>query len=241
MNSSDDGISRWRRVSDEIRAEIAAGGFAGQLPTETVLAARFGVNRHTVRRAIGALAGEGLLRAERGRGTFINPVQPRVTYPIGSRARFSENMVRQSLEPSGRLIGAERVSATPSLAASLALAPGAPLHRLEHLAVVGGLPMSRSTSYFSAERFPDIIAAYAETGSITLSLARAGCADYRRLETRITAERVTAQDVDLLQCPADAIVLVSRAIDGDTEGRPIQSIRTRFLADRLELVFTSAA
>ncbi|MFP5077785.1 phosphonate metabolism transcriptional regulator PhnF [Rhizobium sp. YIM 134829] len=241
MNGFEDGISRWRRVADEIRSEIVSGTFSSQLPTEAVLAARFGVNRHTVRRALAALGAEGLLRSERGRGTFINPLQPRITYPIGSRARFSENMMRQSLEPSGRLIGAERTAATPAQAIALGLAAGAPLLRLEHLAVAGGMALSRSTSYFSAMRFPDIIGAYAETGSITRALAQSGVEDYRRLETRITAERIATPDADLLQCPADAIVLVSEAIDVDAEGRPIQWIRTRFLADRLELVFSNEA
>jgi GntR family phosphonate transport system transcriptional regulator len=239
MHALDDGISRWRRVADAIRADIASGAIGQQLPPEVELAERHGVNRHTVRRAIASLSTEGLLRAERGRGTFVNAQPPRVVYPIGERVRFRENMMKQSIEPSGRLIGAERVAANPQQAGLLGLPVGAPLHRLERLSVVDGVPLSRSTSLFSAERFPDIISAYAETGSITEALRRSGVSDYRRRDTRITAERVSPGDVDLLQCASDAIVLISNAVDVDMDGRPVQSVRTRFLADRFELAFNA--
>ena len=66
----------WRQIADRIRLAIGSGEFAGtQLPPEMALAARFGVNRHTVRGAIAALVQEGVLRAEQGRGTFIERTQ----------------------------------------------------------------------------------------------------------------------------------------------------------------------
>jgi len=236
MDASSDGVARWRRVADDIRATIGEGAAGDALPPETELAARYGVNRHTVRRAIAALSAEGLLRAERGRGTFVNEVQGRIVYPITTRTRFSENMLKQSIEPSGRLINATRVAADAALAALLHCRVGAALHRLERLSVAGGMPLSRSTSHFAVERCPGIIDAYAETGSITEALRREGVSDYRRLETRLSAERVSARDAELLSCPADSIVLVSSAVDVDLADRPIQAVRTKFLADRVELV-----
>jgi len=237
MNVMDDGISRWRRVADGLRAAIAEGSYGDRLPPETELAKEFGVNRHTVRRAISALSDEGVLRAERGRGTFINEAQSRITYPIGTRARFSENMMRQSLESAGRLINSERVAADRTQAALLEVKLGAPLYKMEKMTVVEGLPVSRSTAYFSAERFPGIIAAYAETGSVTRALKQLGLDDYRRRETRLTAERISPSDAEFLHCAPDSLVLVSNAIDVDLDDVPIQAIRTRFLADRIELVF----
>ncbi len=102
-----------------------------------------------------------------------------------------------------------------------------------------GVPVSRSVSLFSATRFPGIITAYADTGSITRALQREGLEDYRRKETRLTAERVSSRDTELLNCAPDSIVLVSKAIDTDVALNPIQSIVTRFLADRMELVFSN--
>lgn len=232
------GIALWRQVADALRRGIQEGRHAGLLPSEAELSARLGVNRHTLRRAISALAEEGLLRTERGRGTFVTARAPRIRYPIGPRTRFSETMLNQSLELSGRLIRAARVAADAETAARLGCPVGAALHRLESLRVVEGAPLSRSVSLFPAERFPGIVVAYAECGTITGALAREGLADYRRAETRITAERADAADAEWLGCAPDAVIIVSAALDTDLEGRPVQVIGTRFLADRVELVLT---
>ncbi len=162
------------------------------------------------------------MRAERGRGTFVNAPAPRLSYAVGPRTRFSENVLAQSRRPGGRLIRAARVRGDTELAAMLGCPAGAPLHRLESLHVADGVPLSVSTSWLSAERFPDIVQHYAESGSITEALRSAGLDDYRRRETRLTAERVAPDDADALAASPDALVLVARAIDEDLAGTPIQ-------------------
>ena len=46
----------------------------------------------------------------------------------------------------------------------------------------------------------------------------------------------SAKDAELMSCATDALVLISKAIDVDLEGQPVQFIRTKFLAGRVELV-----
>lgn len=230
------GIAVWRRVRDDLAAEIHAGRLEGRLPSETELAERFGVNRHTLRRALAVLSREGLVSTRRGLGSFVAPPPERLSYPIGERTRFSANLIGQGRVPEGRLIGAERVAADRDLAAKFGCRPGAPLHRLETLHVADGVPLTVATGHFDAARFPGIVAAYAETGSITESLKREGCADYRRQETRITAERASPRDAEHLGLGPDAVVMVTLAVDVDGEGRPVQVLRTRFAADRIEFV-----
>src|SRR5499425_2613576 len=98
------GVSLWRRIADELEQSIARGIFTpgSKLPGETDIAERFGVNRHTVRRAIAALAQRGLVRAERGSGTFIE--QRRIPYPIRPRTRFSEIVGGAGHAAAGRLM-----------------------------------------------------------------------------------------------------------------------------------------
>ena len=56
------GVALWRQIADLIRLSISNGDYdqTGMAPPETVLAGQFGVNRHTVRSALAALADEGL-------------------------------------------------------------------------------------------------------------------------------------------------------------------------------------
>lgn len=105
------GLAAWRQIADALAGEIRSGALAAgaQLPAESALAARFGVNRHTVRRALGVLAEGGLVRTTQGRGSFVE--QGPIAYPIGPRTRFSEIVSRTGREAWGDLIAAATVPA----------------------------------------------------------------------------------------------------------------------------------
>lgn len=139
-------------------------------------------------------------------------------------------------QSSGRLINSDHILSDSVMVALLECRVSTRLHRLDSLPVADGIPLSRSTSYFSAERFPGIIKAYAETGPITEALRREGVVAFRRRETRLTAECVVAKGAELLSCVSDAVVLTRKAIDVDLKGQPVQFIRTKVLAARVALM-----
>ncbi|MGO4838478.1 phosphonate metabolism transcriptional regulator PhnF, partial [Rhizobiaceae sp. 2RAB30] len=120
------GVALWRQIADRIRQGIAAGtlGEDDRLPPELVLSERFGVNRHTVRAAISALVQEGVLRAEQGRGTFIERRQ-RLTYPISARTRFSAGLEGQARDRRGNLLAYATEPAKARVAEALGLTEGA--------------------------------------------------------------------------------------------------------------------
>jgi GntR family phosphonate transport system transcriptional regulator len=82
----------WTSIRDRLSDEIAKGHYApgDRLPTEAQLADRFGVNRHTVRRALADLSEQGTVHARRGAGVFVQHRQ--MPYPIGKRVRFHQNL-----------------------------------------------------------------------------------------------------------------------------------------------------
>lgn len=230
------GVALWRQIADEIRAAIGNGDHddTGRLPTEAVLAARFDVNRHTVRQALAALAREGVVETVQGRGTTIVP-RRRVTYPIGTRTRFSAGLGGQVAQAVTRLVGVSQESATPELAAQLRLAERAPLLRLETLGEADGVPLSRAVHWFDAERFAGLPDAYRREGSITRALAACGVADYVRQSTEISAAPATASDRADLALQPGAVVLLTRSLNVDAQGHPIQASHSRFAADRVSL------
>jgi GntR family phosphonate transport system transcriptional regulator len=230
------GVALWRQIADQIRQGIAngLGDSGGRLPTEMALAERFGVNRHTVRTAIQALVQEGVLRAEQGRGTFIER-QPRLAYPIGPRTRFSEGLEGQARERRGHLLDHAYEEAPAVVAEALELAPGARVLRLETLAEADGRPISRARSYFDAGRFAGFEQHFVRTGSITMAYRHFNVRDYLRRSTNISARHADAADLEILKLSPGAIVLVAVSINVDRKGRPIQFAETRFSADRVEL------
>lgn len=234
------GVALWRQIADRIRQGISAGtlGEDGRLPPELVLSQQFGVNRHTVRSAISALVQEGVLRAEQGRGTFIEKRQ-RLSYPISARTRFSTGLIGQARDRRGALLAHALEPADLGIADALGLAEGAPVIRLETLSEADGRPVSRATSWFDAARFSGFEKIYARTGSITTTFETYGIDDYFRKSTLVSARHADAADLADLKLSPGAIVLVAVAVNVDTEDRPVQFAETRFAADRVELTVQS--
>ena len=234
-----EGISLWRRVADEIEQSIANGALrpGSKMPGEIDIAARFGVNRHTVRRAIAALAERGLLRAERGSGTFVEA--RRIAYPIRQRTRFSETVGGAGHAVGGRLIASSVEPADAATAARLKLPAGTALIRLDLLRQADRVAICAATSWVAAGRFPGAGAVYAVTSSMTRMLAHFGVRDYVRKSTRISAAIADAADAAKLKVTIGRPILVVESVDADGEDCPVLTTRARFAADRLELVIES--
>src|SRR5882757_3271329 len=109
------GVALWRQISETLEREIRDGVHAAgtRLPTEAELSARFGVNRHTVRRALEELSRSGLVRVEQGRGSFV--AEDVLDYAVSARTRFSETVRRHNKEPSGRMLDLREIVADSAI------------------------------------------------------------------------------------------------------------------------------
>jgi GntR family phosphonate transport system transcriptional regulator len=230
------GVALWRQVADGIERGIADGRFAAgqRLPGEMEIAETYRVNRHTVRRALASLAERGLVRAQRGSGTYVEA--PRLSYPLRDRTRFSEIVGAGGREPRGRLISAVEQKATRELARQLGVKTGTPLIRVEALRSADRWPICIATSWLAAERFPETARIYQATGSMTKVLRHHGIADYRRATTKVTAAIVEATDAARLDLALGRPVLVVDSTDIDAGGNPLLTSRARFAAERVEFV-----
>ncbi|MDP4004534.1 phosphonate metabolism transcriptional regulator PhnF [Methylobacterium sp. NEAU K] len=231
-----EGLTAWRQIADALTADVVAGRYAPgqQLPTEAALAARFAVNRHTVRRALAALAEGGLVRASQGRGTFVEEAP--LAYPIGPRTRFSEIVTGAGREAWGDLVASVTVTAGPDQAEALSLPPGAPVLELLTIHRADGAPISTAQTWLPLPRFSGFADAYAARGSITRALAACGVHDYTRLSTRIRARPADAREAERLDIAPGRVVMVVSSVNVDPAGARIQANRTLFAADRVELV-----
>lgn len=236
MQDVPSGVALWRQVADGIERAIADHRFAAgeRLPGETEIAETYRVNRHTVRRALAALAERGLVRAERGSGTYVEA--PRLAYPLRSRTRFSEIVGAGGREPRGQLIATSQEPAKGDVARQLGLKTGAPLIRIESLRLADRTPICVSTTWLSAERYSDAGSVFAAARSMTGLLAHYGIRDYRRGSTRITAAIVDATDAARLDLALGRPVLVVDSTDIGRAGEPLITKRSRFAAERVEFV-----
>lgn len=230
------GVALWRRVADSIEQAIADGTYPrdARLPGEMEIAETHRVNRHTVRRALAALAERGLVRAERGSGTYVEA--PRIAYPLRSRTRFSEIVGAGGLEASGQLLSSAIEDAPRDLAKRLGLKTGAPLLRIDALRLADRIPICVGTTWLEADRFADGGRIYEKTRSMTKLLAHYGVRDYRREWTNVSAGIVDAADAVRLDLTLGRPVLIADSVDAETDGKPLLTTRARFAAERVQFV-----
>ena len=227
--------SLWTALHDALAADIGAGRYApgDRLPTEAQLAQRFGVNRHTVRRALAALADAGLVHARRGAGVYVTG---RVTdYRLGTRTRFRDNLLSAGQRPKQHLLRLETLPAEAREAEALAIAPGAPVHLWEGVSLADGVPISLFRSAFDATRLPQLPVALRRHMSVTAALAECGVTDYTRRSTRLSAETADPVRAGHLQLSPGAPLLRAVSVNVDATGRPVEYGRTWFAGERVQL------
>jgi GntR family phosphonate transport system transcriptional regulator len=229
------GITLWRQIAEHIAADIAAGRLRAeeQLDNEQILAARFGVNRHTLRRAMAMLAEQGLLRVEQGRGTFVASAP--IDYLLGRRTRFAANLQAQGLSGSHRLLSAAPATASPALAADLGLKEGASVLRLETLGLADEVTLSYAIHNFPLPRFAGLEEC-ARADSLTEAMAALGVTDYTRRVTRLLARLPTATEARHLNQSPHRPVLQADAVNVDADGTPTHHSLTVFAGDRVQMV-----
>ena len=228
----------WKTIAAALTAEIAESQYrpGDKLPTEAALSARFGVNRHTVRRALAALSEAGLTHAQRGAGVFVT-AKP-TDYPLGRRVRFHQNLEAAGQSAGKEVLRREIRGANPRESDALRLVPGARVAVFETLSLANGAPIALSRSVFPEGRFPDILKHLARTPSVTEALRMSGLTDYTRASTRLTAKLATPMQAGHLRIAEGAPILRSVSINVDTEGRPVEYGHSWFAGDRVTLTVT---
>lgn len=231
----------WTAIATALRDDIGQGAYApgDRLPTEAELSTRFGVNRHTVRRALADLAAGGLVQSRRGSGVFVTS-RP-TDYRLGRRVRFHQNIAESGRTPSRRITRLETRPAGEAEAEALKLPPTAEVHVVEGVSLADGVPMAAFRSIFPAARFPGLLAAMERQGSVTEALRACGLEDYTRAETRLTATLADPVQAVALQVQPGAAVLRSVAVNVDAQGLPVEHGTTWFAGDRVTLTLDGTA
>ncbi|CCH47907.1 phosphonate metabolism transcriptional regulator PhnF [Pseudodesulfovibrio piezophilus] len=235
------GIALWRQICSRLEKDIASAVFApgDRLPSENHLAGEFGVNRHTLRRALAFLEEEGLVRIEHGRGVFVR--EPIIHYPVGRRTRFSENLSQQRRVPGNVFISSVDMEADGVVSEALEVTTGSLVTCITSAGEADGRRINYSHSYFPRSIFPRMADVYVETGSITRTMKTFGVHDYFRKKTRIISRMPTAEEARELGQPKTRPVLITESVNVIGDGKPIEYGVCLFASDWVQIVVESSA
>lgn len=210
-------------LEELVERELAVGD---AVPSERALCERFGVSRMTVRQAVDALVGDGVLVREQGRGTFVAP--QRMDFEM-RLTTFGEEMRRRGMRPDTRVLDALTVPASAEAADALGTEPGAPLHHLWRVRFADGTPMSIEQLWVPVALAPDLFAG-GPPPSLYDALREAGLAPSWGEET-LTASEATDEEAALLDLRGTRAVLraTRRTFSSDT---PCMYSRACYRGDR---------
>jgi len=216
-------------IREELRQMVLAVPVDSPLPPERELAERWGVARMTVRQAIQALAGEGLVRTIHGHGTLRAPD------PIALRVRlrsFADAVRDHGMTPATRLL--ECVTDPDPPQRVVAFLGERHLVRIRRLRLGDDLPLALERTWLPEELVPDTSPA-ALSGSLYAMLRDRGALP----DSGDEAVRADLPDVDEARLlgvartrPVLRLVRCAR-----TAREPVEYAEAVLPADRHELWF----
>ncbi|MES2889090.1 MAG: phosphonate metabolism transcriptional regulator PhnF [Pseudomonadota bacterium] len=232
--------ARWEQIAAALRDDILVGRHAPgeQLPNEQKLAERFGVNRHTVRQAMQALAREGHVHVRQGKGTFVRELV--LDYALKQRTRLSENLASVGERAQRELLG-HQLTQAGDWATALQVAPRSRIELLHTRASVRSRAVGLTTAAFPCPRLAGMAEVLARTGSVTAALAELGVADYTRASSVVSARLPTLAEADALARAVSEPVLVVQYTNVDAAGVPVEVGVTLFAADAVQLTVAPGA
>jgi GntR family transcriptional regulator len=221
-----------RALREILEALVAERSPGSGLPSERELAERFGLARMTVRGEIERLTAEGLLYRVHGRGTFV--AEPRVAQAV-TFSSFSEDMRTRGLEPGSIVRSQVRTNADGFLAGVLAVAPDAPLLRLDRVRTADGRPMAIELAFLPTERFPGVDGVDFTDASLFDVLGGDFGVRLRDADQRVVAVPIEDDDAVALEVDDGAPGLRFHTLARDYEGTPVYYATSLFPGDRYEV------
>ena len=229
----DTGVALYAQIAEVLEREYVRAGAAGdRLPAEGELAARFGVNRHTLRRAVDELIAEGLLERQHGVGIFIT--DQLLEYRVESGTRFTQTLADIGISTDTKVIRKMIAPASTGMARNLKLSADEPVLWMETLRIADGFPFCVISHFLPVAPYSGLLEGY-ENGSLH-ELLTSHCGTLRRTESLVTAVLPHGDDAKLLGIAQQRPVLRVKSLNVlDRDGTPVEYAITRFRADRIQL------
>lgn len=202
------------QISQRIERAISDGTIpiSSRLENEISLAARLGISRPTIRRAIQELVDKGMLVRRRGVGTQV--VHGHVTRGVELTSLF-EDLESTARTPATRVLELRRVSTVePEILAALAVSENSELVYIRRQRSADGVPVAILENWLPMS-FDNLTVDALETHGL-YQLMRGRGVTIRVARQEIGARTATDEEAKLLELPRNAALLtMNRTAYGD--------------------------
>jgi GntR family transcriptional regulator len=199
------------------------------LPAERDMAQDLGVSRITVRKALDALADEGLVTRRQGAGTFV---AARVEKSFSKLSSFTEDMLARGRAPRSAWLRRSDGAVTPEEAMILGLSPATPVFRFNRIRFADEAPMALEYSTVPGFCLPS---KEAVATSLYEALDRQGYRPVRALQ-RLRAVLFTDEQAGLLNVNVGAPGLLIERRGFLRDGRAVEFTQSYYRGDAYDFV-----
>jgi len=207
------------RAEEALAVLLTSGRYepGAQLPPEPELARQLGISRATLRDALRSFEERGLIRRQRGVGTFVRATRPLIESGLETLESLDSLAARMGLVCETRDLSIEEHPADAAQAGKLGIAPGELLIAVSRAKVTDGVPVA-----YMIDLLPTTVASLDQvwagfTGSVLDFLVAQGDLSLAYAWTDIVATPAGKEIADRLDiAPTDTLLLLEETTHSTT-------------------------
>lgn len=227
-------MPKYLQISTWLKEMIHSGRYrkGDKLPSEVKLSKLCAVNRNTLRQAVGELVSEGILRKEKGTGTYVaSSAPPALTHKLKRVSSFSDDLREMGLEEKTILVHKGIEEASEHVAKTLLLGSDRRVVSVKRLRTGDDLPLIFEESYLPAGLFQDILDKDL-TGSMYRMISEEFQVVLARSDQIIRAVNLKGKIAAYFGLPENAAGLFMESVTYDESTIPVELLCAYYRGDR---------
>jgi GntR family transcriptional regulator len=230
----DNPIPKYLQISAWIKDLILSGRYekGAILPSEVELSRICKVNRNTLRQAISELTMAGVLRKEKGRGTFVCSDTPlAITHKLKSISSFSADLCELGIKEKTKIIKKGVEEAKEQVARKLILSPNGKVVAIRRLRTGNQVPFIYEESYLPHSIFKEILKMDL-TGSMYQIINDRFNVTLARSDQMIRSVNLKGRIASYLGVPENTAAFFMESLTYDENNLPVELLYSYYRGDK---------
>ena len=230
-------IPKYLQISAWLREVIETGRYkkGEKLPSEVELSKMCGVNRNTLRQAISELTAIGLLRKEKGTGTFVDAPAPlQLRHRLERITSFTDLMRESGIVQKTKILRKGFETARDDVAKALFLGSNNKVIVVHRVRAGDGTPLIYEESYLPYDKFKGILDMNL-TGSMYKIMSQHFDVVLARSKQTISSINLNTKIAKILKIPANSAGIYIESLTFDENSIPIELLYSYHRGDKYKL------
>jgi GntR family transcriptional regulator len=216
-------------LRDKVQQKEWAAG--DQIPGEKDLCEHYQVSRTVVRQALRELEFDGVIKRQKGKGTFIAPAKISEGL-VQKLTGFYQDMIERGLNPVTKVLHQNVIPAPEKIARFLNINPGEDVIDIQRLRFIGDQPIQMVTTYIPYKICPSLANVDLSNRSLYEFLEKECGIFIAKGRRYIEAVLANESEAELLGVERGAPLLMLESISFSENGTPIEYYHALHRGDR---------